>query len=155
MARTPDKSLPAGTQGLRATTEHALKPEFLHLLLWLQNEQNSGHIDPSPSSSVAWHAPTARPEGQISTTGSEHDVCCEKRSRASARCFDGQGPLSSTSSFEQVGLIESLNDSTPFIERVGRFESLNDVTGRALRVFRKSPCPPRRKVSFSPASDSE
>ncbi|KAJ1481117.1 hypothetical protein T484DRAFT_1748321 [Baffinella frigidus] len=36
--------------------------------------------------------------------------------------------------------------------RVGRFEVLNDVSGRALRAFRKSPCPPRGRAT-SPASD--
>ena len=39
----------------------------------------------------------------------------------------------------------------PPIDRVGRFESLNDVTGRALRVFRKSPCPPRSSRSALPS----
>jgi hypothetical protein len=50
-------------------------------------------------------------------------VCCKKRSRASARCFEEQGRLSPTFPFEQIGLFESLN-STLFIERVGRFELL-------------------------------
>ena len=40
------------------------------------------------------------------------------------------------------------------IERVGRFELLNDVAGRELRVFRKSPRPPRARIS-SPGSDDD
>ena len=39
----------------------------------------------------------------------------------------------------------------PPIDRVGRLESLNDVTGRKLRVFRKSPCPPRSSRSAPPS----
>jgi hypothetical protein len=35
----------------------------------------------------------------------------------------------------------------PLIDRVGRAEVLNDVSGRELRVFRKSPCPPRSSRS--------
>jgi len=39
-------------------------------------------------------------------------------------------------------------------DRLGRLEMLNDVTGRELKVFRKSPCPPRARNS-SPASSDE
>ena len=42
----------------------------------------------------------------------------------------------------------------PTFGRVGRFESLNDVTGRTLRVYRKSPHPPRRPKG-SPRHDSD
>jgi hypothetical protein len=42
----------------------------------------------------------------------------------------------------------------PPIDRVGRLEVLNDVSGRKLRVFRKSPCPPRRR-NCSHASDDD
>jgi len=41
--------------------------------------------------------------------------------------------------------------SHPPMDRVRRFESLNDVTGRALRVYRKSPCPPRSSRSALPS----
>jgi hypothetical protein len=45
-------------------------------------------------------------------------------------------------------------EAEPPIDRVGRFEVLNDMTGRELRVFRKSPCPPLARNS-SPASEDD
>ena len=44
--------------------------------------------------------------------------------------------------------------ANPSIDRISRFESLNDLTGRKPRVYRKSPPPPTRRISFS-ADDSE
>jgi hypothetical protein len=46
----------------------------------------------------------------------------------SPRCFQGQDPS---------------------INRVSRFELLNDVAGRELRVYRKSPPPPRGRTSIN------
>jgi hypothetical protein len=47
--------------------------------------------------------------------------------------------------------VRDVVETDPPIDRVGRLEVLNDVTGRELRVFRKSPCPPRARNS-APAS---
>jgi hypothetical protein len=135
MTGTSDNSRPTGSQGLHATTEPALTPEFLRLLLRLHDERNTGCIESS-----ARH--TSR-----STTTSDYNACFDRRSRGSARCSEGQSRLNATPSTERVGRFEFLNSATPPVERVGRFESLNDVQGRELRVFRKSPCPPRSRSS--------
>ena len=41
-----------------------------------------------------------------------------------------------------IDAVQTAAKSDPPIDRVGRREVLNDVTGRELKVFSKSPCPP-------------
>jgi len=149
MTGTPDKSRPAGSQGLHATTEPALTPEFLRLLHLLQDERNTRRF-----ASSARHKVLSTTTSEHNACTSEHNACFDRRSRASARCCEGQSRLNSTPSAERVGRFEFLDGSTPSIDRAGRFESLNDVKGRELRVFRKSPCPPRSRSS-SRSCDSE
>jgi len=71
----------------------------------------------------------------VHTPNDDPEPTEEEPNAPSPRCSEGQG---------RVG-------SQPPIDRVGRFESLNDVTGRELRVFRKSPCPPRSSGSALPS----
>jgi hypothetical protein len=71
----------------------------------------------------------------VHTPNDDPEPTEEERHASSPRCSEGHG---------RVG-------SHPPIDRVGRLESLNDVTGRALRVFRKSPCPPRSSRSALPS----
>ena len=149
MTSTPNTSLPARSQGHHATTQHTPTPEFLRLLDFLQEE---GPVRSSRSPSVAVPAPAAH-EGLNTTAGSEHNVSCETRSRASAHL----GPSGETGTALTAPRLFQGQDrvsTNPTIDRVSRFEELNDVTGRVLRSFRKSPCPPRRRSS-STAHDSE
>jgi len=148
MTSTPNKSLPARSQGHHTTTQHTSTPEFFRLLDFLQEE---GPVRSSRSPSVAVPAPAARHEGLNTTAGSEHNVSCETRSRASAHL----GPSGETRSASTAPRFFEEQDrvSTNPTDRVSRFEEPNDVTGRALWSFRKSPCPPRRRSS-STAQDS-
>ena len=161
MTGTPDNSLPArsqepnATEGLSIPDRHnpqngsgsqqglsIAESEFLRLLRFLQGEANFARVESSTSSSVALTAPAIGHEGLNTTTGSGHNMNSETRSRASAHLGpSGETRAASTSPrFFQGHDHVSAN---PPIDRVGRLEELNDVTGRELRSFRKSPCPPR------------
>ena len=149
MTSTPNKSLPARSEGHTATTQRTPTPEFLRLLDFLQEE---GPVRSSRSPSVALPSPAARPEGLNTTAGSEHNVCCETRSRASAH-LGPSGETRTASTAPRFFQGQDRVSANPPIDRVSRFEELNDVTGRELRTFRKSPCPPRGRSS--PAHHSE
>ncbi|KAJ1487047.1 hypothetical protein T484DRAFT_1787786 [Baffinella frigidus] len=97
----------------------------------LEDAQTSVPNDSSTSQSVAQNAAAA--PAMNATTDSEHNKCGDKSSKAastSPHCF----------------VVEDLSSSNPSI-RVGRSELLIDMTGRELRVFRKSPRPPRKRTS--------
>ena len=157
MLDTTDLSFMAPSQGLSATTQRAPAPEFLRLLRSLTSPHAFEEMDRSsanPSSDRAGRfallndvtgrklrvfrkspCPPQCRESSINVTEPT-----EAPNASSPRCSEERGRL--------VG-------SHPPIERVGRLELLNDVTGRELRVFRKSPCPPRSKRSSSPSSPRE
>ena len=72
--------------------------------------------------------------GTVQDSPSNRPQLYGKRTNVSTApsCCEGQGPISNLS-----------------IDRVNRFELVNDVTGRALRVYRKSPPPPRGRTSIN------
>jgi hypothetical protein len=74
-------------------------------------------------------------ECDVHTMNDDLEPTEEERNAPSPRCSEGHG---------RVG-------PKPPIDRVGRLELLNDVTGRELRVFRKSPRPPRSSRSALPS----
>ena len=76
------------------------------------------------------HGPQAEGVSQVAVPSSRKDIL-------DPRCSEGQA--------RRVG-------DNPPIDRVGRRKLLNDVTGRELRVFCKSPCPPRSRISSPPSS---
>ena len=145
MPDTADTSLLARSQGRSARTESASTPEFLRLLRGLTSPHcfgEQGRVNANTSSDrvgrfellndVAGRDMRVfrRSPSPPHSRGSSIDAPgpTEARNAPPPRCSEGQGRLG----------------SRPPIDRVGRSsESVNDVTGRKLRVFRKSPCPPR------------
>ncbi|KAJ1479170.1 hypothetical protein T484DRAFT_1749267 [Baffinella frigidus] len=92
-----------------------------------------------PAPTAARVAPASSYYGEMrSTAAVQVGTSGETRtsSTSSTSSFDGQ---SSAPDFE--GWRAHMKPDPPI--RVGRFELLNDETGRELRVFRRSPCPPR------------
>jgi len=142
MSDTTDGPLPARSQGLSATTEPALSPEFLRLLRCLTSPlfEEQGRMSTNPSSDRV-----GRVECLNDVNGralrvfrkSPYPPHCRKfsinapepteaRNAQPPRCFDRQGRVP---------------PHPPLVR--GRHELLNDVPGRELRVYRKSPYPPR------------
>ena len=68
-----------------------------------------------------------------SASGRPQELYGNTTAPTSPRCFKGQDPS---------------------IDRISRFELLNDVTGRELRVYRKSPYPPRGRTSINASGPS-
>jgi len=92
--------------------------------------------DPGPT--VARHAPTSKVYGETRITA-----------QSSAGGIEGwRAHLTSDPPIDRVVKHDFLNDESGREPRVGLRAVLNDVSGRTLRVFRKSPCPPRARNSY-------
>jgi len=167
MSFTPNPPLLAHSQQLDSPPEHPRSERILETterLLRLLRPGSAQTIVTSPdvAPAVAFSdslsnepAPTAERHAPASRSSSYR----ETRSTASAHPGTrGEARIASTSpscrtrqsSPSAFGWRAHLT-ADPNIDRVGRVEVLNDVTGRALRVFRKSPCPPRSRRSALPS----
>jgi len=152
-----DQSLLSRSQGLSATNEplpsqHAFTPENLLLRLPAPKPGSaqmivtssidtstvilSGALINNPAHTAERHAPApslrtaSAPQATSGETMTPSTSPSMIDRRSSAQAFEGW---------------RAHLRSEPALDRVGRLEVLNDVSGRELRVFRKSPCPPRRK----------
>jgi hypothetical protein len=97
-----------------------------------------------PGSTAARHAPAASYYGETRST-----------TQSSARGFDGwRAHLTSDPPINRVVQHDFLNDESGRKPREGRRrEALNDVTGRKMKAFPKSPCPPRARSSSTDSDD--
>ena len=143
MQHTHNQSLLAYSQEDSATIEHcpsqpAFAPENLLRLLrpGCAQTNDTSRVDTltrtlsaavinHPAHAGGWYARSASapPATRIETRTTSIDI-------------------ESTRAFEEWRALLGLE---PPIDRVGRHEALNDVSGRQLKVFRTSPCPPRRR----------
>ena len=147
MPDTVDKSLLARSQGLSTRTERPT-PEFLRLLRCLTSPScfgEQGRVRANPSSGRV-----SRFESLNDVTGRERRVF--RKSPGPPHCrrssINSPGPTEARNAPSPHSEGQGRLGSHPAIDRVGRSsESVNDVTGRKLRVFRKSPCPPRARRS--------
>jgi len=167
MSFTPNAPLLARSQQLDSPPEYPRSERNLETrarLLRLLRPGSTQTIGTSPDEALAVAfsdafindpAPTAERHAQASRSYSYR----ETRSTASAHPGTrGETRIASTSpscrnrqsSPSAFGWRAHLT-ADPNIDRVGRVEVLNDVTSRALRVFRKSPCPPRSSRSTLPS----
>jgi hypothetical protein len=147
MPDTADQSLSARTQGLSTRTERPT-PEFLRLLRCLTSPtcfEEQGRVSANPSSDRV-----SRFESLNDVAGRERRVFRKSPSPPHCRrsSINAPGPTEARNAPSPRSGGPGRLGSHPGIDRVGRSsESVNDVTGRELRVFRKSPCPPRARRS--------
>jgi hypothetical protein len=147
MPDTVDKSHLARSHGLFLSTERP-SPEFLRLLRCLTSPscfEEQGRVRANPSIDRV-----SRFESLNDVTGRERRVF--RKSPGPPRCrrssINAPGPTEARNAPSPRSEGPGRLGSHPAIDRVGRSsESVNDVTGRELRVFRKSPCPPRGRRS--------
>jgi hypothetical protein len=174
MASMADKSLPTSSKGFSATTEPAPTPEFLRLdpssdrvgRFEFPNDVTGREFpnDVTGRESRVLRTSPCPPHLRRSSNNAPRPTK-EERNTPSPRCSEEQGRgrthLASTRPWEEASRRtrhasshrrrEPTGSHLP-VDRVGRLELLNDVTGRELRVFRKSPCPPRsRRSALLPA----
>jgi hypothetical protein len=149
MTGTPDESPRGRPQGLYSKKRTASSPRCFE-------GQDRSSTNPSTDrgnrfeslndvagreSRVYRKSPPA-PRGRSSINASGPTVAAKAHTIASRlpRCFEEDERLS----------------ANPSIDRASGFELLNDMTGRKLRVYRKSPPPPTRRISSAVhESDSE
>jgi len=153
MLDTTDKHRLARTQLLSANTKPALTPDFLRLLRCLTSPrcfEEQGCLSTNPSSNRV-----GRCESLNDVAGRKARVFrkspCPPRCRRSSINAPGSTDEESNAPSPRCSEEQHRVGSHPPIDRVGRCELLNDVTGRELRVFRKSPCPPRGRRSTLPS----
>jgi len=169
MTGTPTQRFDAPTEHPRS--QHALAPEFLLRLLRPGSAQTIVVTSPDTLSAafiidaVQTAAKSGPPIDRVGrreelndVTGRELKVFRKSPCPPSARNPSDNYASDPTSAAECSDNVAGLEldgvETHPPIDRVSRFEELNDVTGRELRVFRKSPRPPRARNS-APASDDD
>jgi len=160
MRDTPDQSLLARSQGLSAATnprpwQRAVAPENLLRLL------RPGSAPTIPTSPDNNPTATRSLSNDPAHTAERHAPAPSLRTASAPQAPRGETMTPSTSpsiidsqssTYAFAGWRAHLSSEPP-LDRVGRLEVLNDVSGRELRVFRKSPCPPRRRNSCPVSTD--
>ena len=150
----PDQSLLARLQRLYATADPSpslqavAQDHLLRLLRPWSAQTIATSPDNTPTATLSLNKDSARTAEQHASAPSLRTACAfpvtsgeTMTPSTSPSMIDSR---SSTQAFE--GWRAHLHSEPP-LDRVGRLEVLNDVSGHELRVFRKSPCPPRRRNS--------
>ena len=148
MTGTQIRAPPASSQrpdAMPDTSQHVSTNKLLGLLRPTQTIVSPPNTNKADTLA---HAHPATNKDDLDTTELETTTAwtppsCAARSSSAPSVEGWQAHLKSDPPIERerVGRRESLNAVS------GRHELLNDVTGKELRVFRKSPCPTRRRAS--------